>query len=792
MKKYLMIGASAMVFGATMFTSCSQDKDLYDPYRDIEGFVNKYQQAFISVYGQPAANQDWGFGSSAQSRMTRAIAPDFDFSAAIPQKPTTDQMGAENFKENVDGIDAYTSINGGNGYASGVSYIDSSVGNVNIWGQNNNGGVLYFTGTCDFSGKSFYVAPAIIYLVKNAQVTLDNGFQGESKVYIAEGAKLTINNNIGTGNVSYYIKGGSFEAKNQLVVNGGKEFFVENGNVKVGGLFQVENATYYAKNTPLEIGGVLDLVSRTNQALFYNESGVITCSDKLFNNSSLFYTGSNSSFTEISANGIGVTYNGPQATMTTGVIKVNNSNANGTNGTVLINDGELNGTYLGTEGGAFFQNNGLTTINAANNGYTIVNSNHNTWVNNGTYNTKYFLYNAGSSQVINNCRLNVAEDFDINLGDNPGNSSFQMDSGSGVVTKNLNAGGGFSYMNNGSSFAGGPFYIYMGSGSVFEVQETATINATKENYGFYCTGDDWAVLHANKIQCMPGQENQGFKVTYGGKLAVISETTHFPQGHDGNPTHPYIDFKNGASIENIYAEGFNTNSPSINIPATECNPGFSRGGGGDNDTKSIRILAEDVSATEATDFDFNDVVFDVIANFNGAATVNQVTIKLWAAGGTLPLKINSTEGDGGFEVHSVMGYTDVKTMINTHAKNYAKDPYKWDDDVPMAEETITLAHSISKANFASDVNNYVRVEVQKEIEGRLSWVLLTANQGEPACKIGVPVGTPWALERQNMNSVFPNFQTWVQTADPKNWYNTTQSSLLYNAGLSYLCDHEQH
>lgn len=93
----------------------------------------------------------------------------------------------------------------------------------------------------------------------------------------------------------------------------------------------------------------------------------------------------------------------------TGNIRVTNNNS------VLINDGDLVGFYLGTEGSAHFQNNGTATIS----GMTLVNSNNNTWVNNGTYQTKYFNYNAGSSDVINNCRMIVKEDFNINLGDNP-------------------------------------------------------------------------------------------------------------------------------------------------------------------------------------------------------------------------------------------------------------------------------------------------------------------------------------------------------------------------------------
>ena len=73
MKKYLMIGAAALLMGAS-FTSCSNDKDLYDPTGNAAKFLQDYQAAFISVFGQPAANQTWGFGAPAQARMTRGFS----------------------------------------------------------------------------------------------------------------------------------------------------------------------------------------------------------------------------------------------------------------------------------------------------------------------------------------------------------------------------------------------------------------------------------------------------------------------------------------------------------------------------------------------------------------------------------------------------------------------------------------------------------------------------------------------------------------------------------------------
>jgi len=742
MKNFLMTGMIAVsVMG--MVSSCSHD----DSSSDYDEVTNNYISAFNRTFGEPAGNQDWGFdqvGVSA-SRMTRAINPTYDFDSAIPKRPTTTEMSGDKFKTNVDDIPAYTSINGGNGYATGVSYITGSV-NVNIWGGGgtaengwqNSGGEVYFYGDCDLSGKNVNIAGnTTIYVVKDANVTLDNGFSQNCKVYVGENAKLTIKNNVSTGNVSYYIKNGGFEAKNQLVVNGGHEFFIENGQVKVGGEFQIENATYYAKNTPLTIGGMLNLIVRDNPALFYNEGGEIKCTGKLLNNSSKFYTDANSTFAEISENGNCVVYNGAQAKMISkGDIRVTTSNSNGSNGSVLINDGDLEGTYLGTEGGAFFENNGVTTIS----GNTIVNSNYNTWVNNGTYNTQYFIYNAGSSEVINNCRLYVSEDFDINLGDNPGNSSFRMDSNAGVVTKNLNAGGVFTF-NNGT-FNGGPFYIYMNSGSVFEVTQTATINATKADYGIYCLGDSWAVLHANKIQCAPGQEYQGNKVTYGGKLAVISETTHFPQGKSGQ--YDYINYANGFKEDYIYASNFNTGDPNISIAATACNPGFSRNNGTvdpdpdpDPITPNVRIIAEDLTAKQNSDFDFNDVVFDV--TFTSETTA---TITLQAAGGTLPLTV------AGKNVHDLFK-ADEKEMINTNA------PAK---DGGVKREPVSFdITGINRANNGKDI----AIHVYKE--GK--WIELKANKGVAAAKIAVKPGFEWCDEYQDIQLKYPKFKEWVQDKD---------------------------
>ena len=70
------------------------------------------------------------------------------------------------------------------------------------------------------------------------------------------------------------------------------------------------------------------------------------------------------------------------------------------------------------------------------------------------------------------------------------------------------------------------------------------------------------------------------------------------------------------------------------------------------DKPLYRVIAEDLSANDAGDFDFNDVVFDVV-KYEGGKT----TLRLQACGGTLPLKIGSTNGVGGIDVHGLFGDT---------------------------------------------------------------------------------------------------------------------------------------
>ena len=168
-----------------------------------------------------------------------------------------------------------------------------------------------------------------------------------------------------------------------------------------------------------------------------------------------------------------------------------------------------------------------------------------------------------------------------------------------------------------------------------------------------------------------------------------------------------------------------------------------------------RVIAEDLSATEAGDFDFNDVVFDVV-KYEGGKT----TLRLQACGGTLPLKIGSENGVGGEEVHALYGdnapdaTTGKYKMWNTGLNSHAAVDFTVDGEYTTPEQLLGL-----------------RIEVQKGEQ----WMLLTAEKGKAACKVLVDDRfDPIVPERHSIVDQYYNFTTYVQgnwkTADEKFWW----------------------
>ena len=169
----------------------------------------------------------------------------------------------------------------------------------------------------------------------------------------------------------------------------------------------------------------------------------------------------------------------------------------------------------------------------------------------------------------------------------------------------------------------------------------------------------------------------------------------------------------------------------------------------------IRIIAEDLSASEGSDFDFNDVVFDVKY---GYPEWNKTTIILQAAGGKLPLRIGVLDEE--HEVHKLFGVS-LNTMVNTEDWTAHKAPV-----------TFTIDGQFGSWNI-----NNLPIWVQKGSD----WVELTAPQGKAASKIAVSTDYKWVKELKDISNAYKNFDTYVTNCTPEWWKDNKDDSLIYNA-----------
>ena len=160
---------------------------------------------------------------------------------------------------------------------------------------------------------------------------------------------------------------------------------------------------------------------------------------------------------------------------------------------------------------------------------------------------------------------------------------------------------------------------------------------------------------------------------------------------------------------------------------------------------TYRVIAEDLSATEGSDFDFNDVVFDVEPNETGDAA----KIVLRAAGGIYRLTV------AGQEVHQAFGATPdeegLYPMINTQP---------W-----VSDNKVTLIESY-EGNFSSDaaIRNTIKnipILVYKP-EYEENGAPLEANTGQASCKILVDQNFDVVPERKGMATEKKNFNKYVQ------------------------------
>ena len=708
-----MSGIAAIAVCAA-FTSCSKNSELFDQNaaeqqkqeainKNIETAKANYAAAFEKAFGKVGSNVDWGFGSGkASTRASELLKekftlPKFRETNPIvkPELPTT-----FTFQNTVPSTAKYAKDY--QNYQKGdVIYINSEYQTLNQ-PQNTDNLTIYVDGKVAYNGQTSSNGNGTAFCVtENSTLTL-GAVSNNLIVYLAPGATLNITkplNQDGTPAIDYVWN--SETQTNDLVPKSSYSFqnshaaiYMSNGSkVKASDLNLVGGAKL------LNDGGTIEAENLTldQQATLWNEGSIkVTNTLTLTNTSSALY---NKEGKKIETKNLDLINNdallfNEGIVEATGDIALHNTNAE------IINYGTLSGASYSQAAGGKIHNEDECIVNIT--GKTDLTNSNSKWQNDGHWTSGSFVVSGtdkNGNNNFNNCRLTVNEEFYLDRG------AFILDSGAGVEC------GSFK-IDDTSGF-------YLGNNSVLKIDGTLTTEIINPEYGFFAYGSEYAAVQANSIVTTT---NDPQSINYYGKLLVAIK--------------PHISQYTAESTVKFTKDNQNI----ATIPETDCNPGYEG-----EDTPTYRVIAEDLNASEASDFDFNDVVFDVEPNEAGTAA----KIVVRAAGGIYKLTV------AGQEVHAAFGEKakadGLYPMINTQP---------WNPDVKA-----TLIESYS-GDFSSDAairNTIKNIEIKVYKPGfEENGIELSAQTGKPACKILVDQTFNVVTERTGIADENTNFHKYVQ------------------------------
>lgn len=724
MKKYLLTSAAALAF-CGLFTSCTHDFDNDGGSAAQNSVMKTYEQAFITAFGQPDPNQEWGFGSStvastrAMTRTDKPTKPSFrdgndgmpDFSK--PEKPSFYNTVAE---AKAAGVTVVVAGANTEPQANTTYAISNNTSFNNL--QNKSGITLYVTENMKFA-PSFSAGGNTIVVTRDTKLTLGGVLNEKVNVYLAPNAELILptyeykniiwwpeykeetvstdaysfNNNSSETPYKLYLSSGSKITGGSIQIDNGYQVLNDGGTINSTSI-RVQKSTLWNEGR-IALSG--DLWSYNGFANIFNAEGdTISVGGKLelTNNNDLLY---NNGYMPI-----------------TGDIKMKDGSNE------IVNNGTLNSSSdLDMKAGGKFHNVGYATIS----GRSYIYNTNSYWVNDGHYTTGTFD-DQNCEKVFNNCYMTVTGDFHLGVPAAANGHSFFTIEGGGEGERESGAyvycGGNFIY--------GGNTDLWLGNKSYLEVIGEFKSTNTNKPYGVHGPeSGSYAVIKAESFTQDDNAKAAERCITFFGKL--------------------YIDAP--IQYNNYVAEGTNVQIKSshpekpVKIPRTECNPGYGRDPEPDPSSDVIRVICEDLSVRESTDWDFNDAVFDVQLLDNDS----KVKITLLAAGGTLPLTVAGEEVHGKFKEFNP-SYVDISTgtMLSTGSTN-STGKY---DHINCVAPYYIIDNIFGSTNIR-EVAKKIPVQVQKLVNGEKTWVTLECEKGKATAKVAVRDNYNWCDERQHIN-----------------------------------------
>lgn len=746
MKKYLMSGLTAIVFSGMMI-SCSHNTDFggNDVQKNIQA---NYEKAFTQRFGEPAPEQDWGFGTSSASKaMTRSMA-----APACPDitKPYDEDWVAEYLETAKEPTSANTWDNYDNGHFQNASLTlttEPALPSFN-WGSKLQNAAYNGGNACSEEEMNFY---------NNVWTPLFSAYNSASLEYHPADKKVD----------SFNAKIDLFKSLYDALVNSGLTVsdWMTSINLGTKGAYSITGGTWVADNdyvTNFKITGTYSGYINVAASEGIMDGGALSGAER-----TIVVTGT-WNITEdqrigslgkiIIANGGTVNVaNGKTLNMVNqarlvvlpggrltgkGKVEVNNGNAEGQEN---YNGGTIDVATFNNNFGKFY-NYGKFLVNEYQGGAQESNFyNHSLVVIDhfaGTGST-------ANARVFNACQFYVKNNARIR--------NYEGIQGSAlIVGKQLM----FSSSEDGTST---PTYVGLAAGALVKA-------GSLYNNGTSWTGPTeggYAVLTIGQFDYMNWQQDHPEE---GGYFAnnIYLQADILDNVPDGNGYHQTdaSDTQNHAlsiaeyKFKNIVANAVGNGNVRIIekgsteiIPADEdfnlgvegCTPGFNGDippvtpPSTDDEWEEIRIIAEDLTINDAagiSDFDFNDIVFDVKRYTKGAKT-GTVEVILRAAGGTLPLYLSKIDPE--WEVHKLFGVVQ-SVMVNTNAVGGASKPIV----------TKTLDAGTYSGTTIQEIANSIKIIVTKNGEN----VELTAVRGKVASKIAVGTDYDWCNERQDIDQKY--------------------------------------
>lgn len=377
-----------------------------------------------------------------------------------------------------------------------------------------------------------------------------------------------------------------------------------------------------------------------------------------------------------------------------------------------------------------FYNEGIVEVQ----GNSSVTQSNCWWINKGHYKCQNMNFSAGNNTFYNYCTLRVMNHLEMHDG------SFTVMDGGYVKT-------------NTADFDN--FVVNMGSNAAFNVMGGSNWQA--QGAGIY-QGFRANAGAANALVALGGEttiaKHKGtFELSGDITYAINSITPEIGAGDGDYPTQIYGTGTKGTSYSELVihepdaaldinmAKGTGKTRPSraaapyVPQEVGACSATWDTGGGIMPEMVTYTVAFEDLGSIG--DFDFNDVVLQVIHNVN----TNKATVNLVSTGGTLV----STVKFGNDVLFTTAGHS-----MQTDNSVKASAEINFSDVSQLRNFSITVTENNNTSTFVSSA----------------------AETGAAPQALIIPCAWAWPTERTSIITAYPDFRGWVENVTNLDWYTT--------------------